>query len=319
MKKRIPIVIILFIAVGTGIFFGYRYLREKEKKQEELRKASLPVFRVEEKSYTLADFEKYVKTLNPEQQELSDNTLSQLFDQFIEDKLILYSAKKQGLELTESEKQAFLRRMLRDYPVEEGLSEKLAQDESLNDSLLVEKYKYEKIKDVVVTEDEIKNYYQEHKKDFLVPERVKVSHILVKSSDLAVKLREKLQKAGEDEFRQAAKNFSEAPDAYKGGLMGVFKPGDLPYDMEKVIFSLEEGKLSQVFESPYGFHIFRLDKKYPPALLELEEAAPKIRNLLLETKVKDIVAKEVEELKTTYHWEVYPENLPFKYEGKNND
>jgi parvulin-like peptidyl-prolyl isomerase len=319
MRKKLPLVLILLIVLAIGLFLGYRYLKERERNQQEMRKVNLPVFRVEETTYTLADFESYVRTLNPDQQQLDESTLAELFNQFIKDRLILYSAKKQGLELTEAEKGAFLRRMLRDYPVEEGLSEKLARDESLNDSLLVEKYKFEKVKDIVVSEEEINRYYQGHKKDFLVPERVKVSQILTKSSDMAVKLREKLARAGEEEFHQAARDFSEAPDAYKGGVMGIFKPGDLPYDMEKIIFSLEEGKLSRVFESPYGFHIFRLDKKYEPALLELEEAAPKIRNLLLETRVKEIVAKEIEELKTTYHWEVYQENLPFKYEGENND
>jgi len=82
-----------------------------------------------------------------------------------------------------------------------------------------------------------------------------VSQILVKSSDLAVELQQKLGQADEQSFRQAARDYSEAPDAYKGGLMGVFKPGDLPYDMEKVIFALEEGKISRVFQSAYGYHI----------------------------------------------------------------
>ncbi|MGB9893520.1 MAG: hypothetical protein ACPLRA_03840, partial [Candidatus Saccharicenans sp.] len=60
-------------------------------------------------------------------------------------------------------------------------------------------------------------------------------------------------------------------------------------------------------------------RRYLPSLLSLEEATPRIRNLLLEAKVKEIVAKEIEDLKATYHWEVFPENLPFKYEGKEYD
>ncbi|HEK85240.1 MAG TPA: hypothetical protein ENO29_02645 [Candidatus Aminicenantes bacterium] len=319
MKKAILIVFPVVILVAVGAYYGYHHLKELQKIRADSKKASLPVFQIEEKIYTLEDFNNYVKALNPDRQSLEPETLRELFDQFIEDRLILYSAKKQGLELTDSEKEAFLRRMIRNYPAEEGLSNKLAQDENLMNSLLIEKYKYEKVKDATVSEEEIKQYYQEHKKDFLTPERVRVSQILVKSSDLAVKLREKLQKATEEEFHQAAREYSEAPDAYKGGVMGTFKPGDLPYDMEKVVFSLEEGKISQVFQSPYGYHIFRLDKRYAPSLLSQEEAAPIIRNLLLEKKVKDIVAKEVEELKTTYHWQVYSSNLPFKYEGKNDD
>jgi len=319
MKKAFPVIILILVILAGGLYFGYNYLKKKEIEKQEAQKKDLPVFRIEEKVYTLSDFENYLKVLNPEKQEVSAEALAELFDQFIEDKLILYSARKQGLVLTDSEKQAFLKRMIRDYPVEAGLSEALARDQSLEESLLVEKYKRQKVAEAVVTEEEIKQYYQEHKKDFLLPERVKVSQILVKSSDQAVKLRERLQKASEEEFRQAAKDFSEAPDAYKGGVMGVYKPGELPYEMEKIIFSLEEGKLSAIFQSTYGFHIFRLDKKYPPTLLSLEEAASKIRNLLLEIKVKDIVAKEIEDLKTTYHWQVFPENLPFKYEGKEYD
>ncbi len=318
MKKTL-LVLIIIILMGAGLYYGYfSYQGKKEQKRAEAS-FSRPVFRIEEKIYTLSDFEHYVKILNPDQQELPAETLRLLFEQFVEAKIILYSARKRGLELTEEEKQAFLKRIIRDYPAEEGLAERLASDLALEESLLVDKYKRELVKDLTISEEEIKQYYQENKKDFLVPERVKVSQILVKSSDLAVKLKEKLQRASEEEFRQAARDYSQAPDAYKGGLMGVFKPGELPYDMEKVIFSLEEGKISAIFQSAYGFHLFRLDKRYPPTLLELDEARARIRNLLREKKVKSIVAKEIEELKATYHWEIYPENLPFQYEGKEND
>ncbi|HOL45763.1 MAG: peptidyl-prolyl cis-trans isomerase [Candidatus Saccharicenans sp.] len=317
-KTRLLIIIPAIIVMAGGGFFGYRYIEQRQKEKAEAKKGQLPVLKIEEITYSLSDFENYVRQIIPRGQDLDNETLSQLVDQFVEDKLILYSAKMRKMELSDSEKQAFWQRLIRDYPPQEGLKEQLASDQGLEDSLLVAKYKYEKIKEVVVTEDEIKAYYQEHKKDFLVPERVMVSHILVSSSDLAVELQQKLSKADETAFRQAARNYSEAPDAYKGGLMGVFKPGDLPYDMEKVVFGLEEGKISQVFQSPYGYHIFRLDKRYAPALLEEEEVSRKIRNILMENKVKDIIEKEVEELKATYHWQVFTENLPFKNEGKEN-
>lgn len=314
MKKAFLIILLLVLA-AVGLYFGYQYFRIKQETERDAVQKNKVIFRVEEKAYTLSDFENRCRFINPEEKELPEETWSQLFEQFIEDKLILYSALKQGLELSPEEKEAFLRRMVGDYPAEEDLAERLAADRSLEESLLVAKYKHEKIKDVVVTEDEIKRYYEENKKDFLVPQRVRVSQILVSSSEQAIKLREKLQRAGENEFRQAAREFSLAPDAIKGGVMGVFKPGELPADMERVIFSLEEGHLSTVFQSAYGYHIFRLDRKYSPSLLGLEGATPRIRNLLLEKKVKDIVSREVEELKATYHWEVFAENLPFKYEG----
>ncbi|MDD8021335.1 MAG: peptidyl-prolyl cis-trans isomerase [Acidobacteriota bacterium] len=318
MKKTRLIIITLIIIMAGGGFFGYSFLKRKQAQKAEENKNRQVVLKIEDKSYNLSDFEHYVRQIIPQGQDIDSQALSELFDQFVEDRLILYSAKVRKMELAESEKQAFLQRLIRDYPPQPGLEEELASDEELEDSLLVGKYKYEKIKEVVVTEDEIKAYYQEHKRDFLVPERVMVSQILVRSSDLAIELQQKLGKTDEESFRQAARDYSEAPDGYKGGLMGIFKPGDLPYDMERVIFALEEGKISQVFQSPYGYHIFRLDKRYEPALLEEEEVSRRIRNILMENKVKDIISKEIEELKATYHWQIFRENLPFKYEGKEN-
>lgn len=317
--KKIIVLVLSLAALGVSLYFGYSFVEKEARGKKLQHQEKSPVLEVEEYRYTLGDFMNYVRQLNPDEASLPPEVLPELFNQFVEDKLILYSARKQKFELTEEEKQAFMRRLTRDYPAEESATRTGSEDKDLIESLLVEKYKRDRVKDVVITDEEIKEYYQSHKKDFLVPERVRVSQILVKSSDLAVKLQEKLKGATEEEFRQAAKEYSEAPDAYKGGLMGVFKPGDLPYDMEKVIFALEEGKVSRVFESPYGYHIFRLDRKYPPALMEVDEAAPRIRNILREKKVKDIIEKEVEDLKETYHWRIYEENLPFKLERKNND
>lgn len=318
MKKTRLLIIILIVLVGGAGFFGYHFLEQKQKIKTEERKTQLAVLKIEDITYTLSDFENYVRQVIPQEQDIDSEALSGLFEQFVEDKLILFSAKMRKMELAESEKQAFLQRLVRDYPPQPGLKEQLAGDEGLGDSLLVEKYKYEKIKEVTVTDEEIKAYYEKHKKDFLVPERIMVSQILVKSSDLAVELQQKLGQADEQSFRRAARDYSEAPDAYKGGLMGVFKPGDLPYDMEKVIFALEEGKISRVFQSAYGYHIFRLDRKYEPALLEEDKVSRRIRNILIESKVKDIINKEIEELKATYHWQVFLENLPFNYEGNEN-
>ena len=96
--------------------------------------------------------------------------------------------------------------------------------------------------------------------------------------------------------------------------MGVFEQGDLPADMERVIFSLDEGRTSQIVESSYGFHIFRLDRKFPPALLSASEAAPEIQQRLMAQKMKEALATHVAGLKDTLRWESRPANLFFTYQ-----
>jgi hypothetical protein len=97
-------------------------------------------------------------------------------------------------------------------------------------------------------------------------------------------------------------------------VQAYYRQGDLPYDMEKVIFALNEGKVSQVVESSYGYHVFRLDKKFPPQLQSLADAAPAIRIKVLEQRIKEALAAHLEGLKDTLSWKTFPENLFFAYQ-----
>jgi len=144
--------------------------------------------------------------------------------------------------------------------------------------------------------------------------RIQVSETLVDTEEKAVSVLRRLDRAGEPEFRKIALEESIGPEAPKGGVMGVFQQGDLPADMEKVIFSLDEGRTSQVVESSYGFHIFRLDRKYPPALRDESEAAAEIHKRILAQKMKDALALHLAGLKDTLSWQAFPENLFFAYQ-----
>jgi parvulin-like peptidyl-prolyl isomerase len=148
----------------------------------------------------------------------------------------------------------------------------------------------------------------------LESERVKFSQILLETEEKAVEVYNKVKNASEEEFRKMAGEVSAGPEASKGGEMGVFKLGELPFDLEKVIFSLAEGEISKVVESTYGFHIFRLDKRAEPELISAADAAPSIRVKILDQKIKDALSRQVEELKKTMDWQSFPHVLSFVYE-----
>ncbi|MFQ6038128.1 MAG: peptidylprolyl isomerase, partial [Candidatus Aminicenantales bacterium] len=182
------------------------------------------------------------------------------------------------------------------------------------DRLLVEKFTVMLIQDVEVSEEEIRAYYEEHKGEFLLPERVKVSQILLANEERAVGVRERLKDSTEEEFRKVAREESVGVEAAKGGEMGVFEMGQLPYEMEKVIFPLDVGELSPVLESSYGFHIFRLDARYEPELVSVEKAAPSIKARLLSQKIKQRLSERLEQLKKSMEWDIFPQNLYFSYQ-----
>lgn len=296
----------------------------REKSQDVSQDYDFPAFQegnkvileIKNSSYVKTDFEDYIRNLiGNEFKDLSPATLSRLFDNFIEEKILLQAAKDKNMSLTWEEKKEYLAKLrneswseVRKAPVGE------VETKDLFDRLLVEKYTYELVRDIDVNEDEIKEYYESHKREFLKPERVEVSQILLGAENKAIEVLEKLKEANQEEFKKVAKNASIGVEASKEGKMGLFEMGELPFEMEKVVFSLKEGELSQVVESSYGYHIFRLDKRYEPELVSLEEASSSIRIEVLDQKIKQFIIQHVEDLKKSMEWSFYPQNLAFPYQ-----
>ncbi|MBM3284311.1 MAG: hypothetical protein FJY81_00385 [Candidatus Aminicenantes bacterium] len=179
---------------------------------------------------------------------------------------------------------------------------------------MIEKYLDQLTRDVRVEDEEIRRYYELHKSEFFLPERVQVSQILLLSEAEAMVIWEKVRSASEEEFRVAARTQSIGPEASRAGEMGVFQRGQLPLELETAIFSLAEGEVSPVIESSYGFHIFRLDRKFESEWIPLEEATDSIRRALLDLKVKQAILLHLRSLEERLKWQVYPENLFFPYQ-----
>jgi parvulin-like peptidyl-prolyl isomerase len=274
-----------------------------------------PVLRVEKSEFVNADFRGYLEATAGDAGGLPEESLSRLFDRFVDEKILLEAARARGISLSEDEKREYLARLAASAisASDPGASEAVPAEGAF-DRLLVEKYIFLVVRDARVEAGEVLDYYEQHKKDFLHQGRIQVSQILVDTEEKAVSVLRRLERTGEAEFRAIAREESLGPEAAKGGVMGVFQPGDLPVDMEKVIFALDEGRTSQVVESAYGFHVFRLDKRYPPALQTESEAAPEIQKRILAQKIKDSLAAHLAGLKDTLSWQAFTENLFFTYQ-----
>ena len=274
------------------------------------------VLEIEGLLYSNSDFEKYIRaTLGDDQEALTVVSLSRLFDNFIEEKLLLQAARRVNMVLSEVEKEEYLEKLSTEFKAEESqISVEEMDTDILFERLLIEKYTYELVRTIEVTDEEIKGYYDYYRRDFLRPERVKVSQILLEAEDKALLVMERVRNSSEEEFRKIAQEESVGLEALKGGEMGVFEMGQLPFEMEKVIFSLKEEELSQIVKSSYGYHIFRVDKRFAPVLISEEEASPTIRAKILDQKVKERISRHIEELKASLDWSFYPLNLPFPYQ-----
>ncbi|MFH1997394.1 MAG: peptidylprolyl isomerase, partial [Patescibacteria group bacterium] len=65
------------------------------------------------------------------------------------------------------------------------------------------------------------------------------------------------------DFAELANKYSEDPGNYpkNGGDLGWIAKGQMVPEFEKAAFALEQGKLSEIIITKFGFHIIKLEEK----------------------------------------------------------
>jgi len=198
----------------------------------------------------------------------------QFIDLMVREKLLLEYAKKSGVNKKEEYKNA-----IKDFAAEQK-----KQFKDYEDGLLMEMF----LKDLQTTsinptEDEINKYYEDNKSDFTNPVAVVAKHILVQSKEDADAALARIK--GGESFDKVAKEVStDRISAEKGGLIGPFRKGELVPEFEKAVFNLKTGEISEVIETPFGFHIItKVSEEKLPAVPE-DQAKAEIKKFLAKTK-----------------------------------
>jgi peptidyl-prolyl cis-trans isomerase SurA len=111
----------------------------------------------------------------------------------------------------------------------------------------------------------------------------------------AEKVYKKLREGAE--FERLAADASEDPSFEQGGLIGVFKTGELQKGLETTISKLSAGEFSGIMQAPGGFHIVKLNKKRIIADPRTEKDREKIRGQLYERAYKKQFRSWLEQLR----------------------
>lgn len=263
---------------------------------------------------------------------VSSEVMSGLFDQFVEEQILLKAAEDAGIEADPKVVAERLEALQTPTPIGSGSSTDAGVDEEDADATaprstistdedalvrdLTKQVRIERLLDaealskVKVSDEEVASYFEAHREDYVRPETVDVSQILVESEDEAREIRKRIL-AKKATFEDLAREKSQGPEAESGGHLGAFAPGELPPSFEQEVFSLKPGALSDVVPTDFGFHIFRVNWRTEGKPLELEEAEPSVRVELLRRKSDEAMKRYLADLERRYPVKIYHEHLSF--------
>jgi len=262
----------------------------------------------------------YHQTVTPEKRaELRKKAL----DELIRRELYYQEAVRLGIKVSKSELKDGLENIKKRFKSKKEYQKALKQagiteddlKKDIERNLLINKFYQQEILEVSkVSDNELKEYYEKNKKDFLRPEAVHIRHILIKveptstDEEKAKKKREaeeilKRARQGED-FAELAYQYSNDDWRVKGGDLGLIHRGRLLPELEEVAFKLNPGEISDLIETIYGYHIIKMEEKVPPTQLTFEEIKDKLRKELEEKRKKEREEKLLKSLKEKARIEV---------------
>lgn len=146
----------------------------------------------------------------------------------------------------------------------------------------------------------VKAYFDSRPSEFSTKERARARHILVsytgarnasgpaalRTKDDAKKLAEDLAKkakvSGTDFAKLASEHTDEGAGKTKGGDLGSFGREDMVKEFSDAAFAMQPGQVSGVVESPFGFHIIKLEELQAAKSTSLEDATPGIATKLIQ-------------------------------------
>ncbi|RMH68721.1 MAG: hypothetical protein D6675_15050 [Gemmatimonadetes bacterium] len=190
------------------------------------------------------------------------------------------------------------------------------QIERSTNALLVETHYTEEIEGKLTFSDEqLREYYDDHISEFTKPERVQAYHILLETAEDAQKIKKMLDDGAD--FQETAKTYSkDVRSAEKGGALGLVQKGRfIPSvgqspDFEAAIFNLKPGEISDIIETSNGFHIAMIDEKLPEEVEPFtDEVKDRIRRILTPAESRRFKAKRMKELRKEYGVVVYEDKL----------
>ncbi|MFC5465313.1 peptidylprolyl isomerase [Lederbergia graminis] len=235
---------------------------------------------------------------------LTDKYGASAVNALIEEKIIDMEAEKAKIKISDDDIAAEMQNYADTVGGQQALDMFMMQQGITKEDLEKDIVQYLKIEKLIgpkidVTEEEMKEHFEENKESFNEEEQVQASHILVEDEETAKEVKEKVD-AGED-FAELAKEYSTDPGSKdNGGDLGYFGKGKMVKEFEEAAFALDVDGISDIVKSEHGYHIIKVTGKKEAKEAVFEDVKEEIKETLFNKELQTEYPTWLNEKKNEY-------------------
>ena len=296
---------------------------------------------VGEKPILFSEVQSQKMQLAQQGMEISPSLDCYLLEELMLQQLLIHQAEIDSIEVTEEMVKSELDQRIQYFSAQIGGIDKLEEyygksvqeirDEfyvQIEDKMKAQKMQQEIIGEILVSPKEVRSYFREIPADSIpfINSKVKVSQIILApalSYQQKIETKNRLNKirdriiSNEISFSVAAEFYSEDPGTkVAGGNFGWVDRGDFVPEFDALAYTIPLNTVSEVFESPYGYHILKVEKRrgeqyYGSHILIKNKIADK--DLVTIKQNLDQIASEIANGKLSW------DNAVTKYANKENN
>jgi parvulin-like peptidyl-prolyl isomerase len=231
-----------------------------------------------------------------------------IVDSLVVLKLLDQYGAKNGFTVTDAELKVEYDNLIKSYASQAAFEQDLIDrkidrpflDEQMTSQILRDKIFAKVTENIVISDADTQKYYEDNKETlFKVPDQVKVSHILIQfnvpaGETVTDAIKAEAKKIIDDvasqlkngaDFAELAKKYSQdTASAPNGGDIGYVSTGQTVPEFETAAFALEVGKVSDVIETTYGYHILKVTEKKAAYVQTYDEVKDTVKAYLLSNK-----------------------------------
>ena len=168
---------------------------------------------------------------------------------------------------------------------------------------------------IVVSDQEVREFYDKNPETFSMPEQVRASHILIMVDAKTGEAEKKAVRAKVDEllkqvksgadFAKLAQENSGCPSSKQGGDLGYFSKGQMVKPFEDAAWAMKPGEISDVVETQFGYHIIKVTEKRAKDKMPFDALKGRIQESLKQRKIGEQVNATLDAVKKAAKIELF--------------